>query len=131
MTTVEFTQVGRLLRLKADGHAGWGESGHDLICAAESMLAYTLLENLRQAEQKGWLEEMDADIWDGGMFAEAVPRPDSRIRVYTIYRTVLTGYRLLAEQYPENVQIERKLGDEGTRGDKFSGLVYSSDRGET
>ena len=43
MTTVEFTDIGGVLRLKADGHANWGGRGHDLVCAAESILAYTLV----------------------------------------------------------------------------------------
>lgn len=105
MTTVEFTDVGGVLRLKADGHAGWGSSGRDLVCAAESILAYTLVKNLLDAKERGWIEELDTDIWDGGVMAEAVPRQDVAVKISTMFQTVLTGYRLLAENYPESVEV--------------------------
>lgn len=115
MTTVEFTDTGGVLRLKADGHAGWGDSGRDLVCAAESILAYTLVKNLLNAKERGWLEELDTDIWDGGVMAEAVPRQDVTAKIYTIFQTILTGYRLLAENYPENVEV--------IQGEKFFPLL--------
>lgn len=105
MTTVEYTNRKGVFRLKADGHAAWGESGHDLVCAAESMLAYTLLQSLQDAKERGWIRELDTDIWDGGVFAEALPSRDGMIRVAVIYRTVLTGYRMLSKRYPCNVKI--------------------------
>lgn len=105
MTTVDYSEEGGVLRFRADGHAAWAEDGTDLVCAAASMLAYTLLQCLRDAEEQGWLEELDTDIWDGGVLAEAVPAPDGMVRVATIYRTVLTGYRMLSRRYPHNVEV--------------------------
>lgn len=105
MTTVEYTNRGGMFRLKADGHAAWDKTGRDLVCAAESMLAYTLLQSLQEAKERGWVQELDTDIWDGGILAEAVPAPNSMIRVATIYRTVLTGYRMLSRRYPHNVEV--------------------------
>ena len=107
MTTVEYSNRGGMFRLKADGHAGWEgtEPGRDLVCAAESMLAYTLLQSLQDARERGWIQELDTDIWDGGVLAEEVPAPDGMVRVATIYRTVLTGYRMLSRRYPHNVEV--------------------------
>lgn len=107
MTTVEYSNRGGMFRLKADGHAGWEgtEPGRDLVCAAESMLAYTLLQSLQDARERGWIQELDTDIWDGGVLAEAVPAPDGMVRVATIYHTVLTGYRMLSRRYPHNVEV--------------------------
>lgn len=115
MTTVEFTDIGGVLRLKADGHANWGGRGHDLVCAAESILAYTLVKNLLDAKDRGWLEELDTDLWDGGVIAEAIPRQDAAAKIGTVFQTILTGYRLLAENYPENVEV--------IEGEKFFSLL--------
>ncbi len=106
MTTVEYTEEGGVLRLRADGHAAWAENGPDLVCAAASMLAYTLLQCLRDAEGRGWLEELDTDIWEGGVLAEAAPCAGREMEAEMIFRTVLTGYRLLAAKHPENVRVE-------------------------
>lgn len=105
MTTVEYTDTGEMLRFKADGHASFAESGRDLVCAAESILAYTLVQNLMDAKEKGWLEELDADTWDGGVLVEATPIKRFAPRVRTIFKTILTGYRLLEKNFPENVAI--------------------------
>ncbi len=117
MTTVDYSEEGGVLRFRADGHAAWAEDGTDLVCAAASMLAYTLLQCLRDAEEQGWLEELDTDIWDGGALAEAVPVPGRERETALLFRTALTGYRLLAAEYPDNVRVEetRKMRGETER----------------
>lgn len=37
--------------------------------------------------------------------AEAVPRQDVAVKISTMFQTILTGYRLLAENYPESVEV--------------------------
>ena len=66
------------------GHAGAGEKGGDLVCAAASILAGTL-----KACAGGHLEEGCA-LFRGG-----------RREVYSV---IWRGFRLLAERYPENVR---------------------------
>lgn len=116
MTVIQFTDRGGILRLRADGHAGWDGSGHDLVCASESILAYTLLQNLQEAESRGWLKELQTDVWPGGIIAQAAPRRGYRSAVSSIYRTILIGYRLLSENYPEYVRVT-----EGIQGEKNGG----------
>ena len=41
----------------------------------------------------------------GGVIAEAIPRQDVAAKIGTVFQTILTGYRLLSENYPENVEV--------------------------
>lgn len=52
-------------RLTMTGHAGHGKKGGDLVCAAASILAYTLAEDVRELEQQGAVRETTVQLEDG------------------------------------------------------------------
>lgn len=74
-------------RLKLSGHAGYAPSGSDIVCAAASILAYTLAEGGAEIEERS----------DGGMYITGNRRG---------MELIAGGYRLLAENYPKNVRFE-------------------------
>lgn len=98
-------EVGRL-HLSIRGHAGSAPAGRDLVCAGASMLAYTALEVLQEArdageaasafhrEERGRMT-MGSDFCDRGV----KERVDA----------VCTGFRLLAERYPQYVRFEKNF----------------------
>ena len=79
--------------MRFEGHAGAGAPGQDPVCAAVSILMYTLLAAL---PAEGTRREL----------------ADGRCRVQggdpAVYRVVAAGLRLLAEAYPENVVMEEE-----------------------
>ena len=81
----------RVPAMSFEGHAGAGEPGHDPVCAALSMLMYTLLAALPAA---GTIRQSAPGFCrvEGGDPA--------------VYRVVAAGLRLLAEERPENVCME-------------------------
>ena len=95
------------LRLTMDGHAGGGEKGHDLVCAAATALAYTLAGNVAKlcAEDKRHvrrpvlvLEEGHAEIaCDAVHGMQAVAE--------LVFDSVCMGFELLAQRYPENIKF--------------------------
>ena len=75
--------------LTFSGHAGAGEYGHDLVCAALSILQYTLREALPEASVQGGEGYCRVEGGD--------PAP---------YAYTAGGVRLLAESFPNNVRME-------------------------
>lgn len=84
MTRVEYSPAARRLRLT--GHAGAGERGSDPVCAALSILVYALLD----AGAEGELSPGAAEL----------TLPDRDVDV------ALCGFRLLAENFPQNVEFK-------------------------
>lgn len=84
MTRVEYSPAARRLRLT--GHAGAGERGSDPVCAALSILVYALLD----AGAEGRVERGEAEL----------TLPDADVSL------ALRGFRLLAENFPQNVEFK-------------------------
>lgn len=88
-------------RLTVKGHAGSGEKGHDLVCAAASILAYTLGQAVIQSsvalDKVIKLEEGDAEI-------SCTPQVRFKNTLTLVFDTICTGFDILAQQYPENIK---------------------------
>lgn len=83
MTRVEYCPAARRLRLR--GHAGAGERGSDPVCAALSILVYALLDAGAAGEVRTGMAEL------------TLPE-DAAL--------ALRGFRLLAENFPQNVEFK-------------------------
>lgn len=103
MTEVSFER--QALRLIIRGHAG-GERGRDIVCAAESILLFTLSDWLYRREKL-----MGPMVYLGDGQAEIRCRPRGRRnekRCREVMEAFVRGYELLGEKYPERVTV---LGD--------------------
>lgn len=95
-------------RMEIKGHAGAGEYGQDIVCAAASILMLTLEEALERRRE---------------LFQPVIEKRPGEAVIYGraggwagegrrgIMETVFTGYELLAEGYPDSVSAERIRGD--------------------
>ena len=99
MTRVEYYRGE--YRLRAEGHAGAGEKGRDLICAAESILMMALE---RQVAPR---PELRAQILKKPGAEEIRCRPERGCEgaCRESFDTVYAGFALLAEEYPEHVSV--------------------------
>ena len=79
--------------LRMEGHAGGGEPGRDPVCAALSMLMYTLLAALPA-------EGTRRELADGSCFVRG---GEGRV-----YEVIAAGLRLLAAAYPELISMEEE-----------------------
>ena len=86
-------------RLAVDGHAGYAEQGKDIVCAAASTLFYTLARELDYRHIEFTMTE------DAATGAEIIAYPPDGFTLDTdvVFETICTGYRMLAEEYPEHV----------------------------
>ena len=88
------------------GHAGAGLYGHDPVCAALSILMYTLIEAVPGAAVKS------GDGYcriDAGAF---YPVSSVKQNVSTSFDVILGGLRLLAGSFPQYVQLKEKTRTE-------------------
>ena len=91
-------------RMEISGHAGAGEYGHDLVCAAASILMLTLEEAL---ERRRELFRPGVERRPGEAVISCMASAGNEGRCRDIMETVFTGYELLADSYPDSVCTKR------------------------
>lgn len=91
------------LTMEINGHAGAGTPGHDLVCAAVTMLMRTLEASVMDNK-----ERLRPTVCHRNGYAriQCDPAPRARAKAKEIYATIYRGYELLAIQYPEYVQAQ-------------------------
>lgn len=99
------------LTLTAEGHAGAGTAGNDIVCAGISVLTQTLLNTLLDAKARGrtrlkW--EMDEE--KGLLKIDATPYEMNRHEIWSYFRMTAIGLRAIAQHYPEHIKITEAGG---------------------
>jgi len=93
-----------LLRVSMEVHAGYGEKGSDPVCAAASILAYTLYCNAVTMTHGGKIQRLPAlELASGKTEIRAVANEKYRAVVTIIFDSVCAGFALLSRDFPENV----------------------------
>lgn len=94
-------------KFRASGHARSDEIGKDLVCAGVTTLVYTLASALGGLYQNGALRERAAIRMESGE-AEMnwLPKANMQSNVALAVGTVMGGFQILADQYPEYVKFE-------------------------
>lgn len=93
-------------KITVEGHAKSGEPGHDLVCAAVSILAYTLAANVLNMRDNGQVRDTFTAMNEGKAEISCNPRHNLRSTVTLIYDSICAGFELLAHQYPDNISYE-------------------------
>lgn len=111
MTTVSLDNVNEAVKeFKVTGHANAERvNDYDLVCCASSVLLYTLIEELSVHDMILNKEEIEQALIDS-IDNHQVPNIKILIRDSEnhsdILETIIGGYKLLEENYPENVKIK-------------------------
>ena len=86
------------LELEVNGHAEQDVKGKDIVCSAISILFYTLGQNL--IDSAAMLEEAPiVRDEDGNGYIRCIPKAEYEGNVACIYRTILVGMQMVAEEY--------------------------------
>ena len=98
------------LHLTMDGHAGSDEKGHDLVCAAATVLAYTLAANVTQlcADNKRYMCRPMVDLKDGHAEIGCNAMHGMQAVAELIFGSICVGFELLAQRYPQNIKFHEK-----------------------
>ena len=91
-------------RMVIEGHAGAAERGEDLVCAAASILMWTLAERASDRPEYGGMTRIEQD----GARVEIRCRPEDgwALSCRELFETIYTGYDLLREHHPDNVEVD-------------------------
>lgn len=107
MVTITYTKATRQLRMK--GHAEYSAPGTDIICAACSALFYTLCQSLLDEENMGHLcQAPKMEMSKGRASIRCIPKTEAEARVDVVFRTVINGFHMLSQRYPEFVNLVYK-----------------------
>jgi uncharacterized protein YsxB (DUF464 family) len=98
----------RYLRLTVEGHAGSDDPGHDLVCAMASILAYTVAQMVQAMEHHGDLVGKPCiNLNDGdATILIRCKNDDVYAEARHTFLVAETGYRLLAHNYPQYVELK-------------------------
>lgn len=82
--------------LTVSGHAGYGQAGQDIVCAAASILAYAFAQRLAD------IGALDSNTFSAGDCRVCgIDCPGARQAM----AFAAAGYRLLADAYPDHIQL--------------------------
>jgi len=95
-------------RVTVSGHAGFGEKGEDIVCAAVSALVLTLGENIRVLQNTQSLSAYTVDVKEGSaaLSCTAIAGMESVVRC--VFGAVCCGFELVQNMYPEYVSYTEK-----------------------
>lgn len=95
----------RRLELTAEGHAGGGEAGHDVVCAGISAVTAALGQYLLRYRQ---FMRPELTIGDGITKIRARPMRPWRKRTRAAFRQAMDGLNGIAENYPDHVESKEE-----------------------
>lgn len=106
MTTVHLTGDGRgVTAIRVSGHAGYADSGSDIVCAAASVLITTCANAL---ESVAGICPLVGQTQEPAMIEVSLPKglsPDQDHDARLIVSAIAQGFRDIAAQYPKHLQI--------------------------
>lgn len=98
---------GKSLILTLQGHADYAEKGSDIICSAASILAYTAAQCVKTMADRGQLKKKPTiKLDEGDVTVVCKPSKDHYGEAVHAYLVVQTGYRLLANSFPNHVSVK-------------------------
>ena len=100
MVTISIKQEKGAFELYANGHAEHAEYGKDLVCAAVSILLYTLVESIDRSDLNG---EMIAVMQPGSTFIRMDPKKEKEAKIRGVLSVIETGFSLLEKNFPKNI----------------------------
>ena len=107
MTKILWAETADICCIRAEGHAGYNP-GNDIVCAAISALMQTLYAGLDSVCHAMVAERHS----DGKMFLSPFFRLlPCRLQIETLFRGILCGLTLIAEEYADCVRMERLTGE--------------------
>lgn len=107
MVDILIHKTKKSFEIHANGHAQYAEHGKDIVCAAVSILLYTLLEAI---DPKDMERDMIVVLQPGSTFISMTPKTEKRDSVIGVLSFVETGFKLLEKNFPKNVCFRGGVG---------------------
>jgi len=91
--------------ISISGHAAAAPYGQDIVCAAASALALTMLEAVRNFDEHGDVEHFAHSVDKGSVEIDFTVKEWVLERAQTLVDAITGGFLLLEENYPEYVSV--------------------------
>lgn len=106
MVNIKYVRRDTSFLLQAAGHACAGPKGQDLVCCGVSVLIHTIAQRVLDFYTEGMLQEFpETTLSPSGSCVAAKALPETLHLIEQAFAVILTGLRMLAEQYPQCVTI--------------------------
>lgn len=89
--------------LSISGHANQNEKGKDIVCAAVSILYFTLVESLSEFGDV-YEGKIEYEFEDGNGRVKVTPKAEYEQNISIVFYTILNGLALLANEYPQFIK---------------------------
>lgn len=97
---------GKSILMDVKGHASFAEMGKDPVCAGASILAMTLTQCVKDMEAAQKLKKKaNIKIRSGRVATVCTPKQEHFNEAMHLYYVAQRGMQLLAESYPDNVEL--------------------------
>ena len=109
MITVRFYQKpsNGSIHMTIKGHADTAPMGEDMVCAAATMLSYTVAQAVKFMHDSGKLKtKPKIQFKEGEAVVIATPTEDAYAEVLLTYWVAQCGAHVLCHNYPNNVKLE-------------------------
>ena len=113
MLKVEFTAEDDYISFAMKGHAGQAEIGHDIVCSACSILAYTITQVIQTEAKEGSFKAKPYIVLESGnAYIVCQPKEEKYNEILHAFYVTAVGYTLLAHNYPQFVELKSFGGAE-------------------
>ena len=106
MLNVTFTAKDDTITMVLNGHAGQADIGHDIVCSAASILAYTVAHVVKTEAKEGSLKSKPLIVLEkGSAIISCEPKPEKYNELLHAFYVAEVGYTLLSHNYPQFVDF--------------------------
>jgi uncharacterized protein YsxB (DUF464 family) len=102
-----FKDNNKTLSLTVTGHAEYADKGEDIVCAAASILAYTLAEHLAVLSERGHIDKPDLKMESGDCSVSCVADDKTYGYLKDKFVFVQMGMEIISNTYPECVSVQK------------------------
>lgn len=102
MITIRYNHYENAYSLRVEGHAEFADKGKDIVCAAVSILAQSCIASIDKMRRAGYIRAPTVDRGTASIYIDFYgDEPESDVFLLA----TITGLKLLAENYPDNVKF--------------------------
>lgn len=91
-------------RFVMKGHCGYAPSGKDIVCAGCSALCLALAQTVKDSESH-LQQKPKVKVVSGRAYIEFMPKSEYKNSLSTAVYTILEGFRVLENEYPDYIKI--------------------------
>jgi len=102
MTNITINRNNDLIQIVSSGHAGYSDSGSDIVCSAISFMIYSWIEYCMRKANERRIKIVRQELISGNVNIVISDIDNSTLEAL---KMLVCGFELLQNTYPENVRL--------------------------